>query len=53
MTSAEVARLGYEGFRAGQRVVITGVLNKITAISGRYSPRFLTLPIANSLMSAH
>ena len=53
MTSAEVARIGYQGFKAGQRVVVTGVLNKITAMSGRYSPRFLTLPIANSLMSAH
>jgi short-subunit dehydrogenase len=52
MTSAEVARLGYRGFKAGQRVVITGALNKLTALSGRYSPRFLSLPIANSLMSS-
>jgi short-subunit dehydrogenase len=52
MSAAEVARIGYQGLKAGRRVVITGLLNKITAMSGRLSPRFLSLPIASSMMSS-
>jgi short-subunit dehydrogenase len=51
MTPARVARIGYRGLKAGRRVVIPGVLNKINAISGRLSPRSMVLPIAGSLMS--
>jgi short-subunit dehydrogenase len=51
MTPEQVARAGYRGLKAGRRVVIPGVLNKVNAISGRLSPRFLVLPIASSLMS--
>jgi len=53
MSAAEVARIGYRGLKAGRRVVITGVVNTLVAMSGRISPRFLTLPIADSLMSSH
>jgi short-subunit dehydrogenase len=53
MSAAEVARIGYRGFKAGRRVVITGLRNKMTAFGGRLSPRFLSLPVASSLMSTH
>jgi short-subunit dehydrogenase len=52
MSAADVARIGYRGFKAGRRVVITGALNTVTAMAGRLSPRFLSLPIAHSLMSS-
>jgi short-subunit dehydrogenase len=52
MTAAEVARLGVRGMLAGRRVVITGLVNKLTAFSGRMSPHGLSLPIAASMMSS-
>jgi short-subunit dehydrogenase len=52
MTSAEVARIGYRGLKAGRRVVIPGWTNKLVAFSGRVSPGFLSLPIANAMMSS-
>jgi uncharacterized protein len=51
MSSAEVARIGYRGLKAGRRVVVTGLLNKILALTGRLSPRAVTLRIASSMMS--
>jgi short-subunit dehydrogenase len=51
MSPQEVARIGYRGFKAGRRVVITGFLNRVMAMSGRLSPRLMSLPIVNSLMS--
>jgi short-subunit dehydrogenase len=51
MQSAEVARIGVQGLLAGRRVVVTGLLNKLTAMSGRIFPRALILPVTNSLMS--
>jgi len=38
MGAGDVARLGYQGLKAGRRVVITGLVNKIIAIP-RTSPR--------------
>lgn len=52
MTAAQVARLGVRGMLAGRRVVITGLLNKLTALSGRLSPHAASLPIAASIMSS-
>jgi short-subunit dehydrogenase len=52
MSSAEVARKGYQALKAGRRVVITGLPNKIVAMAGRLSPRWMALPIANSMMSS-
>jgi uncharacterized protein len=51
MSSAEVARIGYHALKAGRRVVITGLLNKIVAITSRLAPRAVSLPLANSMMS--
>jgi short-subunit dehydrogenase len=51
MDAAEVARIGYRGLKAGRRVVITGALNKLVAISGRLSPSSVSLPIGSYLMS--
>jgi hypothetical protein len=51
MSSAEVARLGYRGLAAGKRVVITGLINKVVAASGRFSPRFIQLPITQGILS--
>ncbi|HTG34497.1 MAG TPA: SDR family oxidoreductase [Thermoanaerobaculia bacterium] len=39
--AAAVARAGYEGFRAGKRIVIPGLINKIGVQSIRISPRAL------------
>jgi short-subunit dehydrogenase len=39
--AAAVARAGYEGFRAGKRIVVPGLINKIGVQSLRVSPRAL------------
>jgi short-subunit dehydrogenase len=51
MKSADVARIGYRGTKAGRRVVITGLMNRVMAITARVSPHAMVLPIANSMMS--
>jgi hypothetical protein len=53
MTSAEVARIGYQGTKAGRRVVITGFMNRVMATVARVSPHAMVLPIASSMMSTH
>ncbi len=53
MSSAEVARIGYQGTKAGRRVVITGFMNRVMATAARISPHAMVLPIANSMMSTH
>ena len=51
MGASEVARIGYQGLKAGHSVVITGLFNKIMAASSRLSPTPMTLRIANWMMS--
>jgi uncharacterized protein len=51
MGAAEVARLGYRGLAAGRRVVITGAMNRLVALAGRYAPHRITLPVTDLLMS--
>jgi len=37
--------------KAGRRVAITGFLNRILAVGGRYGPHSITLPATAALMS--
>ena len=51
MDAATVARAGYEGFRAGRRIVIPGVRNKLVAQSVRFTPRALVTRIVRALQA--
>jgi short-subunit dehydrogenase len=46
MTSEQVAKLGYQGFMHGKRLIIPGFLNKIGVHSTRMTPRVVTTQIA-------
>ncbi len=50
MPAEDVARLGYRGLAAGRHVVITGVMNRLVALAGRFMPRRITLPVTDLLM---
>jgi hypothetical protein len=47
--AAAVARDGYEGFRAGKRIVIPGLLNKVGVQSLRVSPRALVTRLVRKM----
>jgi uncharacterized protein len=49
MSSADVARAGYDGMMAGRSLVIPGLMNKIGAQSIRFVPRRVAARIAGSL----
>ena len=49
MTSAEVARQGYAALKAGRPEVITGLVNRIIAMSTRFTPTAILLMIAGRL----
>lgn len=49
-TSAEVAQEAWDGFKAKRRVVIPGLLNKVTAHVLRCTPRVLGLPLLKFFM---
>jgi short-subunit dehydrogenase len=51
MRAEDVARLGYFGLARGRRVVITGAMNRLLALAGRYVPHRITLPVTDLLMS--
>ncbi len=53
MTSAEVARAGYEAMMHGKAVLVTGVMNKFVAFSGQVFPRFMVYPVAKLLLGDH
>jgi short-subunit dehydrogenase len=53
MTSEAVAKIGYQGFMSGKRLVIPGLLNKIGVQSTRVSPRAMTAQIARVLQENH
>ncbi len=50
--AASVARAGYEGLRAGKRMVIPGLANKIMVQSMRVAPRVLLAKIARRLQES-
>jgi hypothetical protein len=47
MSAAEVARLGYAAMKAGRPVIVTGMINKLLAISTRLAPTSLLLSITS------
>ena len=49
MSSADVARAGYEGLRSGRRVVVTGLRNKLLVQSARMSPRRIVTMVGRRL----
>jgi len=51
MSAAEVARLGYHGLKGGRRVVITGFLNRVVALGGRFAPHPISLRVTKALTS--
>ena len=51
MAAAEVARQGYAGLKAGRPQLITGLVNRIIAISTRFTPTSILLMIAGHLNS--
>jgi short-subunit dehydrogenase len=50
MTPAAVAREGYRALVAGKRVHVVGLMNKLVAASGRFSPHVISLPVANAIL---
>ena len=53
MTSAAVARAGYDAMMSGRPVLVTGLANKIVAFSGRLFPRFIVFPVSKLLLGGH
>ena len=49
MTAAEVARQSYAALKAGRPQIISGVINRVTAISTRFTPTPILLMIAGRL----
>jgi short-subunit dehydrogenase len=49
MSSADVARAGYQGLHNGRRVVITGLRNKLLVQSARMSPRRVVTMVGRRL----
>jgi short-subunit dehydrogenase len=52
MSAEEVARQGYRALAAGRRVVVTGAVNKLLALAGRFAPHRLSMPVADRMMAA-
>ena len=50
MSSAAVAREGYRALAAGKRVHVAGLMNKLVAASGRFSPHAISLPVTNAIL---
>jgi short-subunit dehydrogenase len=53
MSSADVARAGYDAMMAGRALAIPGVANKIAVQSVRFVPRRLAAKIAKALNAEH
>jgi short-subunit dehydrogenase len=53
MSSASVARAGYDAMMRGKPVLVTGIVNKAVALSGRVLPRAVVYPVARFLLGDH
>jgi uncharacterized protein len=53
MSSASVARAGYEAMMRGKPVLVTGIVNKVVAFSGRVFPRAVVFPVSHLLLGDH
>ncbi|HEX2137764.1 MAG TPA: SDR family oxidoreductase [Microvirga sp.] len=51
MSAAEVARLGVDGYEAGEAVVVTGFTNRAAAIASQLSPRWISRRVTARLNS--
>lgn len=51
MTSKEVAEIGYKSLMNSERVIVAGIINKISAFSTRFLPRPLLAKIAQQLLN--
>jgi uncharacterized protein len=53
MSSASVARAGVRAMMRGKPVLVTGIVNKAVALSGRVFPRAVVFPVARLLLGDH
>jgi short-subunit dehydrogenase len=53
MSSAAVAREGYDAMMRGTPVLVTGIVNKLVAYSGRIFPRAIVFPVSRLLLGDH
>jgi uncharacterized protein len=51
MPAAGVARLGYRALSGGRPVMVTGLSNRLLALLGRFTPHWVSLRVAELLMS--
>jgi uncharacterized protein len=51
MPSMTVARMGYDAWQANQRVIITGLRNRVGASFARFMPRTMVLRTVRNLQS--
>ena len=49
MTAEAVARIAYDGFKRGRRVVVTGFFNKFAVLCTRFVPKSILLPVTAKL----
>jgi uncharacterized protein len=49
MSAEECAGIAIRGMERGRRVVVPGALNRLTAVSGHYTPRSVLLPAIDRL----
>lgn len=52
MSAAEVAEIGYRRFKAGHRVIVAGMSNKLAAGLSRFAPSWLTLRLVAEIQRA-
>jgi len=49
MGGARVAQAGYDGLLKGKRMVIPGLMNKLTPVTARFSPRSMVTRVVRLL----